>query len=189
MYWSPVHILHKWGPFCCPRVYCQIIACRPILLCIPKKKHPLRDPEWQGALSQLGIEGYVSQFATQYHPQGKQPVCKDSWGLNHGFLCIVSSPRCQACAGVGSVWAYGLHRWPFHTKYMNWMSVGKGKGKTCWTVMSLALPYAYRPPIFAFLTLPIEPDCTTATAIQCDLPRKPRDLAWCDCLCSHAALL
>ena len=35
-------------------------------------------------------------------------------------------------------------------------------------VMSLALPYAHMPPIFTFITLPIEPDCTTATAMQCD---------------------
>ena len=33
------------------------------------------------------------------------------------------------------------------------------------TPMSLALPYAHRPPIFAFLTLPFEPDCTTVTTI------------------------
>ena len=37
-------------------------------------------------------------------------------------------------------------------------------------VMSLALPYAHIPPIFAFLTLPIKPDYTTVTAIQCNLP-------------------
>ena len=32
-------------------------------------------------------------------------------------------------------------------------------------LMSLALPYAHRPPIFTFLTLPIEPDYTTVTTI------------------------
>ena len=38
-----------------------------------------------------------------------------------------------------------------------------------YSVMSLALPYAHMPPIFTFLTLPIEPDYTTVTAIQCNL--------------------
>ena len=33
----------------------------------------------------------------------------------------------------------------------------------------LALPYAHMPPIFTFTTLPIKPDCTTATAMQYDL--------------------
>ena len=32
-------------------------------------------------------------------------------------------------------------------------------------VMSMALPYAHMPPIFAFLRLPIEPDYPTVTAI------------------------
>ena len=45
-----------------------------------------------------------------------------------------------------------------------------------YSVMSLALPYAHMPPIFAFLTLPIEPDYTTVTAIRCDLPHKPCNL-------------
>ena len=133
MYQSLVHILHKWGPFYHPGVYCQIITCCPILLLVSEKNHPLRGPEWQGAPSQLVIEGYVSQFATQYCPQGEQPICKDGWGLDHGYLHIMSSPRCWACAGAGGVWAYGLHRWPFHMKHLNQTSVGKGKGKTCWT--------------------------------------------------------
>ena len=45
-------------------------------------------------------------------------------------------------------------------------------------VMSLALPYDHIPPIFTFTTLPIEPDCTTATAMQYDPPCNPHNLAW-----------
>ena len=42
--------------------------------------------------------------------------------------------------------------------------------------MSMALPYAHMPPIFAFTTLPIEPDYTTMTAMWCNLPCNPCDL-------------
>ena len=45
-----------------------------------------------------------------------------------------------------------------------------------YSVMSLALPYAHMPPIFTFLTLPIKPDYTTATAIQCNLLHEPHNL-------------
>ena len=44
-------------------------------------------------------------------------------------------------------------------------------------VMSLAHPYAHMLPIFTFLTLPIEPDCTTVTALQCNLLYNSHDLA------------
>ena len=131
MYQSLVHTLHKWGPSRHPGVYCHIIVCRPIPSCIPEKKHPLRGPEWQGAPSQLGIEDYVLQFATQYHPQGDWPVCMGDWGVDHGFLRIVSSPWYQACARGSVAWAYVLHRRPLHAKHWNWMSVGKEK--TYWT--------------------------------------------------------
>ena len=45
-------------------------------------------------------------------------------------------------------------------------------------VMSLALSYAHMPSIFAFMTLPIEPNCTTATAMWCNLPCDPHNLVW-----------
>ena len=103
--------------------------CHPIPLCIPKKKHPLRDPEWQGVLSQLEIEDCVLQFTTQYHPQGEWPICKDNWGVDHRSLHIVSSLWCQACAGTGVVWVCVLHRHrqPFHVKHWNQTCVGEGR--------------------------------------------------------------
>ena len=85
-YQSLVHTLHKWGPSHHPGVYHHIIIFCPIPSHVPEKKCPLRDPEWQGAPSQLGIEDYVLRFATQYHPQRDWPVCKGNWGVNHRFL-------------------------------------------------------------------------------------------------------
>ena len=45
-------------------------------------------------------------------------------------------------------------------------------------VMSLALPYAHMPSIFTFPTLPIKPDCTTTTAIWCNLLHEQCNLVW-----------